>query len=88
MTLWTKTVHSYFHIDRTNVCLVKAIFMFYVATKWPISMTLSSYVIVPSLVKISNPVQELWGILLKVALSPSKVLASLCNGESKLYLFV
>ncbi len=40
MALWTKTAHSDFHVDRTNGCLVVAMFMFfpsYSATKWPIS---------------------------------------------------
>ncbi len=62
-------LHTNFEVDRTNGCLVIAIYMFflsYSAPKWQscalflFDQRLSSYTCVPSLVMISHFVQELY----------------------------
>ncbi len=68
MAHWTKTLHTNFQVDRTNACIVIAVFMFFIIIAPPsgkasqfflFDQRLCSYVCVPSLVKISHFVHEL-----------------------------
>ncbi len=77
MAHWTKTLHTNFQVDRTNACIVIAVFIFfqsYSATKWQscalflFDQRLSSYTCVPSLVKISHFVHGVISFFVKLAL--------------------
>ncbi len=97
VALWTKTVHSDFHFDRTNGCLVIAIlyiFPSYSANKWQIFTIVFLWPQLELLHKCSEFGEYISfcsgviGILLKVALPPRKFWHPFAMVSQKLNFFL